>query len=369
MKRFFTILILFVLTLISCKKEETTEPETFGSISGTVSEFATDSLIFKANVYTEPATSYVTTDENGKYVISNVEPGEYSVTVAKTGYDTLKAGVTVVAGKKAIADFVLHKSDSVGNEKYGKISGTVIDATTSAPIKQVTLYTTPSSVILLTDDNGAFDFARLTPATYILIAKKQGYDSLSVSVAVEAGYVSEANIALVPSDTTEPPQYAKAEGYVIDAVTGEPVNRALISGSPSFGTVFSDSAGFYIIENLAPGEYAVTVGKNFYENAEAQITVAAGETARLNFLLAPTVGNIDGTVIDSTGAPLSDVIVTTSPQTGSFLTDAGGKFAIENVPAGDITVTAEKAGYQSKSVEITVTAGLTRQVVIMLSGE
>jgi protocatechuate 3,4-dioxygenase beta subunit len=370
MKNFaIPILLLFSMIFISCKKEDTTEPETHGTISGVISEYATDSLIYKATVFTNPATSYVTTDESGKYKISNVEPGEYTVTAAKTGYDTLTVGVTVIAGKTTVADFILHKRDSLADENYGAISGTVYDANTEEPISRVTLYTVPSTAVILSDEQGAFDFERLSPATYLLIARKTGYDSAAITVAVEAGFVSQANLSLTPSDTTEPPQYAKLEGYVLDAVNGKPVSRALVSGSPSFGAVFTDSTGRYVVENLQPAEYQISVVKTYYQNASGEITATAGETVTLNFALIPTTGNIDGTVIDTTGAPIKDVIITTTPETGSFLTDDNGKFEIENVTAGSITVNAEKSGYVSQTVGITVEAGLTREVVIMLRHE
>ncbi len=362
-------LLLFLSLLIlatACKKEEEVALSEFGKIKGFVSEYGTDSLIYNANVFTTPATSYVTTDEKGEYTIYNVEPGEYSVTAAKTGYDTLTVQISVVADKTTYANFILHRTDTLANERYGKISGIVTDANTSLPIQNVVLRTSPPTVVLLSDQNGAFEFSRLTPAVYVLTAQKNGYDSVSVSVAVEAGYVSEANLVLTPSDTTTPPQYATLEGNVINAVTGEPVGKALITGSPSFGTFFTDSTGRYKIENLLPGDYQITVSKIYFQDGTGAITAQAGDNLHLDFALMPTVGNINGSVIDSTGAPIQDVIITTSPETGSFITDAQGKFTIENVSVGEVTINAEKSGYENKSVTITVEAGLTREVVIML---
>ncbi len=366
MKKLLLILIP-VLFIASCKQEEeTTEPATFGTISGVITEFATDSVIYKANVFTEPATGYVTTDENGEYKISNIEPGEYIVTAAKSGYDTLKAGVTVVAGKTTTADFILHKSDSLSNEQYGAIAGKVIDAVTSQPVEQVTLYTSPASTIILSSATGEFQFERLQPATYILTAKKTGYDSLSVTVAVEAGYTSNAELTLTPTDTTTPPQFASVEGYVIDAVNGKAVANALIAGSPSFGTFFTDSTGFYKVNNIVPGDYTITVSKTYYADASEEITTVAGETVYLNFALSPTVGNVEGTVIDSTGAPIEGAIISTDPETGSFISDNEGKFKIENIAAGELSITAEKSGYVSKTISVTIEAGLTREAIIML---
>ncbi len=368
MKRLLLLSLGLILLTISCKKEETVEPSPYGKLTGTITEFETDSLISKANVFTQPATSYVTTDTNGQYTIYNIQPGEYTVTAAKSGYDTLKVGVTIIADKTTEADFILHESDSLNNQKYGSITGKIIDAITSSPVENANVYTSPATVVLLSDNNGNFKLEHLSPQTYLLKVEKAGYDSTSISVNVEAGFESVAQISLVPTDTTTPPQFAQLEGYVINSVTEEPVNNALISGTPSFGTVFTDSNGYYKITNLTPGSNSISVSKTFYQTTSADISLNAGDFAQLNFTLVPTVGNIDGTVIDSTGSPLPQVIITTSPETGSFLTDNNGNFKIQNITAGEISVTADKSGYTSKTVTINVEAGLTTQVVIMLTG-
>lgn len=70
---------------------------------------------------------------------------------------------------------------------------------------------------------------------------------------------------------------------------------------------------------------------------------------------APQTGQIVGQVVDaSNGAVLSNVSVTTSPATISVTTDTEGKFVIESVPVGRVTITSKKTGYQQSIVSVTV---------------
>ncbi len=367
-----TKLILFavLLTLIyGCSKTEDTpvETPTHGSITGLITEYGTDAALEKVNVFTLPATSYVTTDSTGSFKIDNVEPGEYSVTAAKRAYDTLTVAVTVIAGKNTIADFILQKTDSTANISYGSIAGTVFDSETGNAIPNVTLYTMPATVVLTSASDGTFEFNNIEPGSYSLIAKKSGYDSTRITLNVTAGFAATANIQLTKTDTTIIPTAGDLSGNVIDAVKGTPVVNAEISTSPSSTIIFTDSLGNYSFSGLTPGSYTITITKNYYSEASATVNITAGTTTTADFALTPTVGKIQGSVIDSAGAAIKDVIITTTPETGSYVTDDGGEFTINNVPVGAVTVSAEKTGFVTKTVNITVNPGETRTVVIMLS--
>ena len=148
MKKVVIFLFVSLLYFTGCKKEDTpVEPSTHGGISGLITEFGTDTALKSVNIYTNPSTSHVTTDSLGAYKINNVEPGVYNVTAFKRDYDSLTVGVTVIAGQNTVADFILQKSDSLANTRFGKISGTVQDAGSGNPLTNVNLYTIPPSII------------------------------------------------------------------------------------------------------------------------------------------------------------------------------------------------------------------------------
>ncbi|MFC6222060.1 carboxypeptidase regulatory-like domain-containing protein [Hymenobacter artigasi] len=79
-------------------------------------------------------------------------------------------------------------------------------------------------------------------------------------------------------------------------------------------------------------------------------------------------GTVTGTVRDGrTNLPLANTSVTTNPATSSYLTDAAGKFRIENAPAGRFAVTVSKVDYQQVVTNVTVNDGQTADVSIVLT--
>jgi TolB protein len=79
-------------------------------------------------------------------------------------------------------------------------------------------------------------------------------------------------------------------------------------------------------------------------------------------------GALSGTVLDArSGQPLANVAISTTPASSGYLTDAKGQFAITQVPAGTVSVTAHKADYTDQSTSITVTEGQTQTVSVLLS--
>jgi TolB protein len=79
-------------------------------------------------------------------------------------------------------------------------------------------------------------------------------------------------------------------------------------------------------------------------------------------------GTLTVTVLDgSTSQPVANVAVTTNPATGSYVTDAKGQLTITQVPAGTLSVSARKAGYDGTSSNVTLTNGQTQSVVLLLN--
>jgi TolB protein len=79
-------------------------------------------------------------------------------------------------------------------------------------------------------------------------------------------------------------------------------------------------------------------------------------------------GTLTVTVLDgSTSQPVTNVAVTTNPATGSYVTDAKGQLTITQVPAGTLSVSARKAGYDATSSNVTLTNGQTQSVVLLLN--
>ena len=78
-----------------------------GTVTGRVVESGTEQPMVAAQVSLANTGLGILTDQEGRYAILNVPPGEYTVRVERLGYGTLTEQVTVAAGQTVVANFTL----------------------------------------------------------------------------------------------------------------------------------------------------------------------------------------------------------------------------------------------------------------------
>ena len=124
----------------------------------------------------------------------------------------------------------------------------------------------------------------------------------------------------------------------------------------------TDAGGNYTLSNVPSGTRTVSVSAGGHDPDAQQTTVSDGGVSTLNFALTPTTtggtGTLKGTVMDISGARLSDVTVQVLGGP-SATTNKRGKYTIQSVPEGVRTVTASKAGFEDFEEQATITAGST----------
>ncbi|MFP8488071.1 carboxypeptidase-like regulatory domain-containing protein [Gracilimonas sp. Q87] len=149
--------------------------------------------------------------------------------------------------------------DNVGVDEYGGINGRVIDSETGDGIGSVNVTTTPPTVAILTENDGAFQIAEAPVGSYTVQARKPGYKNNSVSVSVGEWKSVRADL-LLEAEEEDPP----AEENVLRATVDSWFNAQ--SGDSSFVEVE------YSVENISErtdvDEYEVyfeiTTGGNTY---------------------------------------------------------------------------------------------------------
>lgn len=132
-----------------------------------------------------------------------------------------------------------------------------------------------------------------------------------------------------------------------------PVNRTATTGA----------GGTYSVDGLPAGQYTVSVtaptGTTCDGPKSAQ--VPSGGTATADFSCQSTGGTVTGTVtVDD--APIEGAMVTLDGLTAT--TGSDGTFTIENVPAGQYTVSATADGHECETRTTTVSDGETSTVDI-----
>lgn len=100
----FLALLIALFALASCAKDIVVLT---GDIKGVVKDKDTGSLISNCEVSIMPGGDTLITGDNGSWGFAGLNPGEYTLTFKKAGYDDASCNVTVVTGKTTERDILL----------------------------------------------------------------------------------------------------------------------------------------------------------------------------------------------------------------------------------------------------------------------
>jgi hypothetical protein len=147
---------------------------------------------------------------------------------------------------------------------------------------------------------------------------------------------------------------ASVEGEVRNAATRAPVERAhvvlhrFVDGRSDLYGAMTNPGGHFLIGNLPPGAYTVTLERTGYVDLNPQdsnqIALGSGEKkTALKLTLTPT-GSIIGRVLDADGIPVEGMMVKSDSGTGGWVirtTDDRGVFRIGGLAPGKYRVMAQ----------------------------
>ncbi len=316
-----------------------------------------------------PISLNATSDQNGGYLIAHVEPGNYSLQAQVTGRSGAnRSGVSVVEGQLADGfDLVLGAGEV--------LAGKVVDPD-GKPISgaQVQVYG-QNFVEARTDADGRFEAKGLDARenTHLNISMK-GYAQLQQQVTLpspETVFTLERSARVF--GRLKGPDGTRYSDFRITWVQTNPAGQGRSSSTNSQ----SDSNGQFEIE-LGPGTYQlVATVPGFAPSRSAQFTVKAGE--RLEGIEIPldVGGTIEGVVVlAGTSEPLDGArinVLNSSREGGwtpmpSSTSDLEGKFSIDGVPNGTLSLQVNHPKYAARTVAgIAVASGSTSRVRVELT--
>jgi hypothetical protein len=330
----------------------------FGSISGRVTDEVSGYPIQGAAITLSGIYGVWFTDSTGHYVCDSIPIGGYWVTAYATGYlqETYPESVIVFEGQNTPdIDFALTPAAEMGS-----ISGRVTDEATGIglPMAHVLVYdSTYLAGHTWTDTAGLYLVQNLRAGQYIVEVQKDGYqdEAYPESVIVQEGEnTPDIDFALT---FTGSPEYGSISGWVSDDQTGLPIVMAHVEAigldNRCVGEAWSDSNGYYFIDDLCAGIWQVEASKPGYytEIYPESVSVAEGEnTPDINFALIPfgptEFGSISGRVTDEeTGLPIVMAEITITGLYCIWYTDTSGYYLCDNLPPDCYEVNARKDGY------------------------
>jgi TolB protein len=109
--RSFFIVFLLVLVQLSCT-EDRIDPEITGHIKGYIKDTETNNPVVNVEISTNPATQVLLTNENGEFVLKDIEIGEYKILINKDQYENKMLNAKVKEDDTTFVNVMLKKKES-----------------------------------------------------------------------------------------------------------------------------------------------------------------------------------------------------------------------------------------------------------------
>ncbi len=275
----------------------------------------------------------IMSDDEGKFLLELATGKEWSVQATHKEYHaSTTQSFSSPKPRKFETEYLLDPITT------GTVFGTAINALTGEPIADATIRIAGQTV--RTDSHGRFSIEEIEAGEVAVSAGQDGYRADTQTIALEALKSAEAQLVL------EPITQGSVAGIVVNVTTSAPLAGVRISVAGQ--STQTDTDGQFIVENIEKGDVEVAATKAVYERAVISTEVVAQEMSTLRIPLTPiTYGTLSGTVTDvNTQQPMANVEISISAHGAQDIqTDAAGRFSVERVTAGDVSLTATIARY------------------------
>jgi len=207
-----------------------------GGINGQIVDSHDNLPISHANIYTDPPTSAVITNNRGNYTIADIPPNTYNIIVSKVGYTTSQVKIAVTADKITTADIVL----ATKNIEAVLTKSPQITQTLTYNLRETMLLPISGQVLALGNMDGdkALDIAISNPDTRTITILEQ----------TETGIVSQFTI--VEPDKLRGPMVADVDrDGLLEILSGNFSGQVQIweaSGDNEYGLAHTEFIGNFI---------------------------------------------------------------------------------------------------------------------------
>ena len=312
------------------------------SISGTITDSANIPI---ANISVMVDSVHkITTGDDGKFSINNLEAGMYKVSCVSTQFTSVTSdSIKLRAGLDTtgfLFKLVYMKSSIRGvvSDMHGKLLG---DIRVSIGVTDITNVATTTSA-----PDGSYTLPNILPGTYKIQFSGTNYLPVSKDTVSLAVNENKANI-----NAQLKYKYGWISGTVTDSLQ-IPIDGVTVSVN-QIPTATTNPSGKYLIDNkLSAGKYILTFSHQQYALANSDsVTVTSDDTtknvdARLSILRS----SISGIVTDSiSGSPISEVKVTIAG-IADVTTLSDGSYVIGNTLPGTYTIEFQRIGYISRQL-------------------
>ncbi|MGN0722555.1 MAG: carboxypeptidase regulatory-like domain-containing protein [Treponema sp.] len=273
------------------------------------------------------------TGTDGTFILSEVEPGDYMITISREGYITDNS-IYVSVGTQAIEVI----PDVILKNLLGSVKGTVTleSALDNAGI-EILLKSEKNekTFSIVTDTLGRYSISGIEPGTWRVQATKGGYNTgLSDAFSVNAGNTTEVSAMELKISHRSIYGTVVLEGRT-DA-TGVRITATNVTKTNEIYSALSNKDGVYALSGMIPGEYILSYSYEGYRSYTGS-SVNLKEDSSLNLeaiTLGKATGKISGIVNLEGCSDHSGITVSINGTDYTYVTEADGSYEF-TVPSGN----------------------------------
>ncbi|MFO8002795.1 carboxypeptidase regulatory-like domain-containing protein, partial [Thioalkalivibrio sp.] len=288
-----------------------------------------------------------TTGPDGRFVLPDLEPGQYTLAFAAPGLQALTRSVDAEAGQRYDLGSIMLDPEP----DTAVITGRVTDAGTAEGISARVAVTGSPSAGSGTDPEGRFTL--MVPAgTFELTVTATGYAPLTAVASLSPGDRLLFSPALSLDGSGDSGASTTLTGRLLDAETGFGISGAVVRVVGTDVMTLSGVDGAFRLTHGVGGEIRIELLHSGYQPVTFSLLTAAGISADIgDWHLFPhprTSTTLLGVVTDrESGAPVAGARVSAGRQV--TYADDDGHFRIDAIDDLTFEVAVEAIGYQTLS--------------------
>ncbi len=269
-----------------------------GSISGTIFDTDNNEALIGASVVIKGTSIGTVTDVDGKFKLSNVEQGDYSLIISYIGYEDMIKNVSVGSGNFDLGSVLLGQS-SFGLDEINVIANVAIDRKTPVAVSTIS----GSEIELKIGNNEFTDILKSTPSVYATRSgggygdgriNVRGFDQRNIAVMINGIPVNDMENGWV---------YWSNWAGLADVARDVQIQRGLGASKLAISSVGGTINVLTKTTDMNKGGSAgITVGNDGF--LKAAMTLSSGRLESgwaFTFSGSKTIGNgyVDGAYIDA----------------------------------------------------------------------
>ncbi len=317
-----------------------------GTLTGTIIDTTAAQGVSGATVSLLNTEYSTLSADDGYYELTGVEPGSYSIMVAKWGYETeVLSGVIIRAKETTYSNCILHARETgiLSPDAPGYITG-IITSPDGDPFENAIVLVKETGDWAMSDYQGRFRVDSIAEGVYTLIATAEEFDTTMLpQVDVWNGEETVIDIqlrdaiALHPDILEVAADEAVIAGLVVDAEKNAGMAGVSVSTANGKAEAVTDLNGRYALKVKKAGTYGIIADHaNYVQEQPGSVTVDLGRKATLDIILSKSdVTEMQRLTVRSVAVKNTDAALLKQRQEAFSVSDAIGADQISQSGAGN----------------------------------